>query len=135
MPYSPRKLGLATLESETYSSITAKSTYSRYLGDRAGVPWETEDWRILHCRYCRTLLAGIYLPNQVEEEQAQQRELALEKEKMASAFSNLKKLVEEDADTEAEYVKVSMIQVHQFSVICLPTTYRTFHVKRAQYTN
>lgn len=44
--------------------------------------------------------------DQVEEEQSQQRELALEKENMASAFSNLKKLVEEDADAEAEYVKV-----------------------------
>lgn len=42
----------------------------------------------------------------VEEEQSQQRDLALEKERMATAFSNLKKLVEEDADTEAEYVKV-----------------------------
>ncbi|CAM9408970.1 unnamed protein product [Ectocarpus fasciculatus] len=42
----------------------------------------------------------------VEEEQSQQRELALEKEKMAAAFDNLKNLVEEDADTETEYVKV-----------------------------
>lgn len=43
---------------------------------------------------------------QVEAEQSQQRELALEKEKMGTAFASLKKLVEEDADTEAEYVKV-----------------------------
>lgn len=42
----------------------------------------------------------------MEEEQSQQRELALEKDKMAAAFDNLKNLVEEDADTEAEYVKV-----------------------------
>lgn len=43
----------------------------------------------------------------MEEEQTQQRELSLEKEKMAAAFANLKNLVEEDADTEAEYVKAS----------------------------
>lgn len=42
----------------------------------------------------------------MEAEQSQQRELALEKEKMGTAFASLKKLVEEDADTEAEYVKV-----------------------------
>lgn len=42
----------------------------------------------------------------MEEEQSQQRDLALSKEKMGTAFANLKKLVEEDADSEAEYVKV-----------------------------
>lgn len=42
----------------------------------------------------------------MEEEQSQQKQLSLEKDKMAAAFDNLKKLVEEDADTEAEYVKV-----------------------------
>lgn len=52
---------------------------------------------------------------QVEEEQSQQRELALEKDKMATAFDNLKTLVEEDADTEAEYVKV---------IYCYSCTYR-----------
>lgn len=46
---------------------------------------------------------------QVEEEQSQQKQLALEKDKMATAFDNLKKLVEEDADTEAEYVKVMQV--------------------------
>lgn len=46
----------------------------------------------------------------MEEEQSQQRELALEKDKMATAFDNLKNLVEEDADTEAEYVKVHEVE-------------------------
>lgn len=46
----------------------------------------------------------------MEEEQSQQRELALEKDKMATAFDNLKNLVEEDADTEAEYVKVYEVE-------------------------
>lgn len=52
------------------------------------------------------LLMSAVLAPKVEEEQSQQRELALEKEKMAAAFDNLKNLVEEDADTETEYVKV-----------------------------
>lgn len=51
------------------------------------------------------LMSAVSAPK-VEEEQSQQRELALEKEKMAAAFDNLKNLVEEDADTETEYVKV-----------------------------
>ncbi|CAB1110483.1 unnamed protein product [Ectocarpus sp. CCAP 1310/34] len=46
----------------------------------------------------------------VEEEQSQQRKLALEKEKMAAAFDNLKNLVEEDADTETEYIKAILAQ-------------------------
>lgn len=50
---------------------------------------------------------------QVEAEQSQQRELSLEKENMGTAFASLKKLVEEDADTEAEYVKVCMKRVHR----------------------
>ncbi|CAM9162267.1 unnamed protein product [Pylaiella littoralis] len=45
----------------------------------------------------------------VEEEQSQQRELALEKDKMTTAFDNLKNLVEEDADTEAEYIKTKFM--------------------------
>lgn len=46
---------------------------------------------------------------QVEEERSQQLEIALEKDKMTAAFSTLKNLVEEDADTEAEHVKVMII--------------------------
>lgn len=52
------------------------------------------------------LISAVASVPKVEEEQSQQRELALEKEKMAAAFDNLKNLVEEDADTETEYVKV-----------------------------
>lgn len=54
-----------------------------------------------------SICTAVCLPGlQVEEEQCQQRELAQEKEKMGTAFAKLKTLVEEDADTEAELVKV-----------------------------
>lgn len=59
----------------------------------------------------------------MEEEQSQQRELALEKDKMATAFDNLKNLVEEDADTEAEYIKVTLEVVNKGTYIeIVPST-------------
>lgn len=66
--------------------------------------------------------------SQVEEEQSQQRELALEKDKMATAFDNLKNLVEEDADTEAEYVKVRRC-TPRLSVYGRPVTKRVWNVR------
>ncbi|CAM9286271.1 unnamed protein product, partial [Choristocarpus tenellus] len=45
----------------------------------------------------------------VEEVQAQQHSLAEEKEAMTKAFENLRSLVEKDADTEAEFVKVKYL--------------------------
>lgn len=44
---------------------------------------------------------------QVEAEQSQQRELAQEKEEMTAAFVNLNRLVEDDAEKEADFLKVN----------------------------
>lgn len=44
---------------------------------------------------------------QVEAEQSQQRELAQEKEEMTAAFANLNRLVEDDAEKEADFLKVN----------------------------
>ena len=53
----------------------------------------------------------------MESEQSEQRELTQKKENMTAAFSNRTIFVEEDADAEAEFVKVDTLKSTILQVI------------------